>query len=108
MKSLSQNVVDILQAPRTAAITGAATVGTGATTCFDLIPSDIGKLASLVGLVLSIILICIHIRKSRLDIKEGEIRIAILRHKQKALLQDFPLRREKDGDDDDTIDIAKS
>ncbi len=55
-----------------AATVAATTVSTGVSTWFDLIPDDIGKLASLAGLVLTVILIVIHTYKLCIDIKRNK------------------------------------
>ena len=61
---------EIANHPKTAHIVAAATTATGTSTWFDWIPSDIGKLASLLGVILTTILIFIHtakLKKSILD-----------------------------------------
>ena len=45
------------------AATATATTATGTATFFDLIPDDIGKLASLFGIVLTTVLIFTHLLK---------------------------------------------
>jgi len=78
-----QGLYEILERPRTAITAATATSGTGFATLLSWIPADIGKLASLIGIVLSILLIYIHIRKMRLDLRAGEIQIEILEHERR-------------------------
>lgn len=96
MRSLGQNIVDMIQAPKTAAVVSTATLTTGLTTILDLIPPNIGKLASLSGFLLSVVLICIHIRKARSEERERALRIAILEYEKNAVEQDFKMQGEED------------
>ena len=50
-----------------AASTSLATATTGTVTWLEWIPADIGKLATLTGLILSTILIYTHIKKAKRD-----------------------------------------
>lgn len=66
-------------------VTGAGTVSAGAGTWFDVIPDDIGKLASLVGILLSSLLIFFHvqkIRKSALEISKTRLEIEIMKARE--------------------------
>ena len=56
-----QQVIEIIHSPKVAAAVSAATTGTGLGSVLDLIPNDIGKLATLVGIILSVVLIRIHL-----------------------------------------------
>lgn len=76
---------EIVRAPKTAVTTATATSGTGLATILDLIPDEIGKLASLVGVILSLMLIYVHIRKLRIEMKEGALRIEMLTREKEAL-----------------------
>lgn len=68
---------------KVAATISAGTVSTGVGTWFDLIPSDIGKLAALVGVILSTVLIVVHLRNSRIHHKKIELEIAIMEQKER-------------------------
>lgn len=61
------NITQMVQDVKTGATVGIGTAATGVSTWFEWIPSDIGKLAALVGLVLSCVLIYIHWKKGRLE-----------------------------------------
>jgi hypothetical protein len=61
--SLKESVASLTEDARVAYGTAGATTATGAGTFLDVIPDDIGKLASCFGIVLSIVLIYTHIRK---------------------------------------------
>jgi len=70
------------------AVTGAGTVSAGAGTWFDVIPDDIGKLASLVGICLSSFLIYVHalkVRQGTLDITKTKIEIEMMKAQQAAI-----------------------
>lgn len=65
-------VQEIIHSPKVAAGVSAVTTGTGAGTILEWIPDDIGKLATLVGIILSVILIRVHLiglKKLQLEYK---------------------------------------
>lgn len=77
----------VAQSPKSGAAVSAATTGTGLGTFLDLIPNDIGKLATLVGIVLSVILIYSHlltVRKTRIEIAIKELEKAAARRRYDA------------------------
>lgn len=55
------------------------TMGTGLATWMEWIPNEIGKLATLVGILLSVTLIVMHIRKMRYEARESDLRVQLLR-----------------------------
>lgn len=63
-------------------LTAVGTVGTGLGTILEAIPDDIGKLATLVGIVLSSVLIRSHWRKDRIEYKKTRLEISILKKKE--------------------------
>lgn len=65
--------------PKTGYIVGTGTTTSGLGTWMDMIPNDIGKLATLVGICLSLVLIVMHLRKMRQDTAEGRLREELLR-----------------------------
>lgn len=90
----------VISSPKTAAVVSAATTGTGAADWFELIPNDIGKAATLVGILLSVILIRVHlltVEKIRLEIKvlreKEEVRLASAEERTRA---GQPTRRSDD------------
>jgi len=64
-----QAVGDVIQSPRTAATVGGATTGSGVLTVLEWIPLHIGSVASIVGIVLSSVMIFIHLRQHFLKMK---------------------------------------
>jgi len=80
--------------PKIASAVSAATTGTGLGTVFDLIPNDIGKLATLVGIVLSTVLIYTHWRKGRIEYRKTQLEIFILREKEAGRLESARVRKE--------------
>lgn len=92
MKSFS--ILGLLNAPRTAITVGTATWSTGMATVINLIPNGIGKVASLSGAVLSIVLVCIHIKKSRMDGRERNLRIEILQQKKQSIIEELNRNRK--------------
>lgn len=98
----SQTMIDN---PKIAATVSAMTTGTGLSTVFDLIPNDIGKLATVVGIILSSVLIYTHWRKGRIEYAKTTLEIAILKEKESERLMSartreskgLPIRRESDS-----------
>lgn len=55
------------------------TIGSGVATWLNVIPNEIGKLATLVGIILSITLIIMYIRKMRQEARESDLKLELLR-----------------------------
>ena len=78
----------------TSAATATLTTSSGIATVLQWIPDDIGKLATLVGLVLSAVLIRYHVNKTRIDARDEFARRqaeAIQREKDEAQLEQMRL-----------------
>ena len=65
INSITQFVGEASHNVKLAASTSLATATTGTITWLEWIPSDIGKLATVIGLILSTILIYTHIKKAQ-------------------------------------------
>lgn len=78
--------MSILDSQPASYVVAGSTTATGLSTWLNLIPSEIGKLATVVGIILSITLIVMHVRKMRQEARESALREAILEEQ---------LRREK-------------
>ena len=72
-------VNDVITNPKTAGIVSNATMATGVATSLDWIPSDIGKLATLVGAILSTVLIVYWVQKIRNDFKRNKLDLEMKR-----------------------------
>lgn len=100
--SAKEVVQELAHNPKIAAGVSAVTTGTGAGTVLEWIPDDIGKLATLIGIALSIILIRVHLvalKKAQFELevmkaKEDERQEAATRRKAEGQ----PLRRNYDPD----------
>lgn len=80
MKNIIQDSIrELAQSAKVAAATSATTAGSGMATWLEWIPSDIGKLATLIGLSLSVVLIYTHIKKYRREEEKHKLEIEILR-----------------------------
>ncbi len=77
--SVKDLLEQVTQSPKAAAAVSAATTGTGLGTFLDYIPSDIGKLATLVGIILSSVLIRTHWRRGKIEMEKGRLEIDLLR-----------------------------
>lgn len=80
--SVREGLQQLASNPKIASGVSAMTTGSGLGTLLDLIPDDIGKLATLVGIVLSVVLIYTHWRKGRIEYKKTQLEILILKEKE--------------------------
>lgn len=71
---LIQVAHEIIHSPKTAATTSGLTVSTGVSTYLDLIPSNIGWIAALIGATLSAVLIVTAIRREIRESKQHELK----------------------------------
>ena len=76
------NVSSILTDVKVAITVAATTASTGLGAALDLIPEDVGKLAALVGICLSLVLIYTHLRNGRQQYRKTEIEIELLRRQR--------------------------
>jgi hypothetical protein len=80
-----KGVNSLTSSPATGATVATGTAGAGFGAWLDLIPNEIAKLASLVGIVLSIVLIYVHCRKHSAETAEHKSKMAIYDAKLKEL-----------------------
>ena len=64
-----------------ATVTSATTVGSGTATWLEWVPSDIGKLATIIGIILSTVLIYTHLKKQKREEEKHNLEMEILRKK---------------------------
>ena len=81
-------VVKVVEGTKSAVITSAGTVGISVGTILDYIPDSIGKLGAIVGVILSIVLIVIHIRRHKLDVRKADLEAELLRLQIKSARRD--------------------
>lgn len=65
----------MIQDVKTAIVVSAGTAATGVSSWLQWIPNDIGKLATIAGIALSVVLIYSHIKKGVLERKKLELEI---------------------------------
>lgn len=92
---LKHVVTELAQNDKVAATVAAVTTSSGAATWFNWIPSDIGKIATLVGIVLSIVLIITHWRKGRAEHRKLMMEIDVLAEREAERLERARKRREQ-------------
>lgn len=80
MQQFAKELVELASNPKVATGVVAGTTSTGVGTWLYWIPNDIGKLASLVGIILSIVLIAVHVTVFR----KHAIELEILKEEQKS------------------------
>jgi len=85
---MREAAVELAQNTKTGATVAAGTTATGLGTLLDWIPDDIGKLATLVGIVLSSILIYAHFHKTKAFIRHDKFEM------ERELLELALLRQE--------------
>jgi len=69
----------LVENTKIAVTTASGTAVTGLGSILDLIPDEIGKLASVVGIVLSVVLIYTHWRKGRADVEKTRLEVELLK-----------------------------
>lgn len=95
--SVKDGLTELAQNPKVASAVSTVTTGTGIGTFLDLIPDDIGKLATLVGIVLSSVLIYTHWRKGRIEYQKTQLEILILKEKEAERIE-AALKRKEAGE----------
>lgn len=80
---IQDSIQQIAQSGKAAAGTSAATTGSGVATWLEWIPSDIGKLATVIGISLSLVLIFTHLKKHKRDEEQHKAQMKYLRNKLK-------------------------
>lgn len=73
-------MTNIIQDTKTALTVATGTTGVGVSSWLDWIPDDIGKLATLVGIALSLVLIYVQLRKGRLERQKLKIELEVLQN----------------------------
>lgn len=71
---------NLLESVKAAVAVALSTLGTGAAYIIELIPDDIGKVASLSGVVLTCVLIFVHLRKGRVEYEISQLQLRKLRN----------------------------
>lgn len=84
-----------VSSPKAGATVAAVTTSSGLGTALDWIPSDIGKLATLVGIALSAVLIYTHLRRGKIEYEKARLEVELLR--KKSALFDLERAREEAG-----------
>lgn len=92
--TIKENAQELVQNPKIASTVSAATTGTGLGTMFDWVP-NLGELATIIGIVLSIVLIYTHWRKGRIEYKKTQLEISILMEKEAERLENANRRKEE-------------
>jgi hypothetical protein len=87
-------VKEVLTNPKVGVLVAGATTGSGVGTWLDVIPDDIGKLATLVGIGLSLVLMAawsVSFRKTLLEMR-------IMRRKEAERLENIAALRRRETD----------
>lgn len=81
------SAIDLMSDIKVAWLTVTGTIGSGLGTALEMIPNDIGKLATLIGIILSVVLIYTHLRKGRIEYEKVRLEIIILKEKEAERLE---------------------
>ena len=81
--SVKEAIQQLVTNTKVASGVAVSTTGSGLGTYLDWIPGDIGKLATLIGIVLSIVLIYSHLRRSHNESVLMKIKISRLARMEK-------------------------
>lgn len=92
--SVKEGLQQLASNPKIASGVSAMTTGTGVGTFLDWIPTDIGKLATLVGIVLSSVLIYTHWRKGRIEYEKTRLEILVLKEREAERIESAHRRKE--------------
>lgn len=83
------SVKELIADPRIGAAVASGTVGTG--TIIDVIPDGIGKVATVIGILLSILLIRVHYA----NLQKIKMEVAIMKRKEEERREAAKLRKEE-------------
>lgn len=89
--SVKEAIQELAHNPKIAAGVSTVTTGTGLGTVLDFIPDDIGKLATLIGIVLSFILIRVHWA----GLKKVQLEVSILKTQEAERVERAKARRKQ-------------
>lgn len=92
---LKNIATELAQNDKVATGVAAVTTSSGAATWFNWIPSDIGKVATVVGILLSLVLIYTHWRKGRAEHRKIMMEIDVLAERERERLERARARREQ-------------
>lgn len=105
--SVKEGLTTLAQNPKVASAVSTITTGTGLGTFLDLIPNEVGKLATVVGIILSSVLIYTHWRKGRIEYKKTQLEIIILMEKEAERL-DAARKRKEAGEPTRRVEDARA
>lgn len=75
---IQDSIQQVTQSAKIATASSITTAGTAGVTWLEWIPEDIGKLAILVSLTLSIVLAYNHVMKNKREKKEHELKVKLM------------------------------
>lgn len=75
----------IVQSVKTGHTVATTTIGSGLAGILAIIPDDVAKLATLVGSVLSLVLIVVHIKRYRMDKRSADAELELKELEAQAL-----------------------
>ncbi len=91
--SIQEQAISVATSAKVATAVAAATTGTGVSAWLAWIPDDVGKLATVVGIVLSLVLIRVHL----VALEKLRTEIAIMRVKEAERTDESGRRRSDHG-----------
>ena len=77
--NIKSGMVSMLDSIKSAVIALLTTVGVSVSTWMEYVPTDIGKLGTIVGIMLSVVLIWRHIMLGRLEREKISLEIEVLK-----------------------------
>lgn len=78
----AETATNVVQSGKTAVAVSAGTATAGISKWLGWIPDDIGKLATLIGICLSLALLYFHIRKGLLELKKVQLEYKMVKRKE--------------------------
>ncbi len=87
----------VISNPKIASSVSAATTTTGLGTILEWVPNDIGKLATLVGIMLSLVLIYTHLRRGQIEYQKTKLEMTILMQREAERIESASKQGNSDG-----------
>jgi hypothetical protein len=91
---------------KAAIVVATTTTTTGFGTWLDLIPDNIGKLAAVIGIFLSLVLIYTHLRRGRAESRQAAVKferttleLQLLKDREASRIENIAKRQRREGDD---------
>jgi len=94
--NVKELLLELTKSQKAACVVSTVTTGTGLGKFLNMLPHYTGQIATVAGIVLSIVLIYTHWRKGRVEYRKTRLEIRILREKEAESIEAALERDEKE------------